>query len=129
MNAASAVPAFATRTLIAHRGVGRIFCELDKAGGKGPGSLAGLDTAADEEHLAFLLDDHAGSHLVIAEEDPVAGGAKAARAPKGLPVLKGMAAAGAIVQLGRARQAGLSLEVFLFLGAHRPSVRLAHFGG
>ena len=50
-----------------------------------------------------MLDEHACGHLVLAEDDPIAGRAIAPHAPEGIPVIERVATAGTVVQFEGAR--------------------------
>ena len=94
---------------LTHRSLGRVLVELDEASGETPHPLAWVQAPADEKHLALVLDEHASSDLVIAEDDQFTGGADTPHASEGLPAFERVTATRAIVQLKNLRQLGIPL--------------------
>jgi len=96
-------PAFSYRRL------GRSLAEVDEPSREGPKPPAGVQAAANEEHLtaaptAVALHNNTSGNFVLAKDDFAADGTEAAYAPKSLFLFERMTTAGAVVQVDGVRQ-------------------------
>lgn len=105
-----------------HCSLRRRLAKINETTRERPQALAWGQAPPNKKDATVTFHDHAGSHLMFSEDDPLTGGAEAARTPKGLPRLQRVTAAGTVVQLEGSGQTYAPRER---IGAIAPAIDVA----
>jgi len=106
------------------RGLGRALIKVDEPTWECPQPLTRLHSPPDEKDLAFSLDDHTGSNLMLTEDDLVTYRTEVAHASKSHPIFECVTTTGAVVQFRGTRQVsvlskGLQMQHSCFQMGHK----------